>query len=55
MARFTKCKAVHFFQHRGAKVHFNYMTIDDSKLKALTNGKREKVNIRYGVVGMKDL
>lgn len=29
MNRFTKLKFVNFFQQKGAKVHFNYMQIED--------------------------
>lgn len=41
-ARMTKAKIVNFFQDKGAKVHFNYMTVEDPDLSKQT-GKKEMV------------
>lgn len=46
-ARLTKAKIVNFFQHRGAKVHFN--------MREHVSETGEKTNIRYGVVEEQDL
>lgn len=31
MNRMTKNKALHYFQNKGAKVHFNFMRIEDQE------------------------
>jgi hypothetical protein len=49
-ARFTKGKLVTFFQDKGARVHFNYTTINDPTLEKMTHGKKNQIGLRYGVV-----
>ena len=38
-ARFTKAKFVNYFQDKGAKVHFNYIKIEDPELSQHTGDK----------------
>lgn len=39
MNRMTKNKIVHYFQNKGAKVHFNYMKVEDPELSEKTGDK----------------
>lgn len=39
MNRMTKNKIVHYFQNKGAKVHFNYMKVEDPELSEQTGDK----------------
>ena len=44
--RFTKAKMVHYFQDKGAKVHFNHMQIEDPDLYQKT-GQKELLVTNY--------
>ena len=39
MARVTHGMVVTFFQDKGARVHFNHMALEDTKLIELTSGQ----------------
>jgi hypothetical protein len=42
-ARITKCSIIHFFQRRGAKVHYNIMQYKIPETE-------EEIKIRYGII-----
>lgn len=56
MSRATRNKIAIAFNHRGAKVHFNYgIKMADEELAERTGEKEELVDIRYGVIAYEDL
>lgn len=50
-ARLTKAKLIHYFQNRGAKVHFNIKAYKHQT----EDGRDTTTFIRYGIVDEKDL
>ena len=55
MARITKGRVVTYFQDKGARVHFNYMTVADPMMEELTNGEHKEIRLRYGIVQYDDM
>jgi hypothetical protein len=55
MARMTHGKVVFYAQNYAARIHFNYMTLDDKSLPLLPNGDTQKVNFRYGIIELDDV
>jgi len=54
MARFTHAKVVNFFQNKGAKIHFNFMKVEDPEISELLK-RKHMINIRYGIIELEDL
>lgn len=51
MNRFTKGRVLHIFQDRGAKVHFNYMKVEDPEL-SLKTGQKELIVILIYIINI---
>ncbi|CDW91227.1 UNKNOWN [Stylonychia lemnae] len=55
MNRATKNKVLYYFQNKGAKVHFNYMKIQDPDVQDQKESKENMIDMRYGVIQYDDL
>jgi hypothetical protein len=55
MARVTKGSVVTYFQTKGARVHFNHMTLDDPVMELMTKGENKQIKLRYGVIEYDDM
>ena len=47
MNRMTKNKVLNYFQNKGAKVHFNFMRIEDTEHSQQTGKKELLVSLTY--------